>query len=57
MTMAHEHAAGVLEAHDRLRQASRVKGPRHRVEPKLPVDVVGTYVSLPYASRVMQDEA
>lgn len=46
-TMAHEHAARVLEAHERVRQASRVKGIRHRVEPKLPVDVLGVYVCLP----------
>jgi hypothetical protein len=45
--LAHDHAARVLEAHERVRQATRAKGIRHRVEPKLPVDVVGVYVCLP----------
>jgi hypothetical protein len=33
-------------AHERVRQATKTKG-RHRVEPKLPVDVLGVYVCLP----------
>lgn len=37
----------LLKAHRRVRQASRQKGVRHRVEPKLPPDVLGVYVYLP----------
>jgi hypothetical protein len=37
----------LLEAHRRVRQASRQKGVSQRVEPKLPPDVLGIYVFLP----------
>jgi superfamily II DNA or RNA helicase len=47
---AHENAAQILAAHDRVREAVKAKGTRHRVEPKLPVDVLGAYVYLPEAS-------
>lgn len=44
---AEERGEELLEAHRRVRQASRQKGVRHRVEPKLPPDVLGVYVYLP----------
>jgi len=45
--LAHERAARVLDAHERVRQATKARGIRHRIEPKLPVDVLGVYVCLP----------
>jgi len=45
--LAHENAARILAAHERVRDAVRAKGVRHRVEPKLPVDLLGVYVYLP----------
>lgn len=45
--LAYEDAARILAAHERVREAVRAKGLRHRVEPKLPVDVLGVYVYLP----------
>ena len=44
---AHQRAAQLLESHQRVRQAARVRGLRHRVEPQLPPDVLGIYVYLP----------
>ncbi len=44
---AEERGEELLEAHRRVRQASRQTGVRHRVEPKLPPDVLGVYVYLP----------
>ncbi len=44
---AEERGEELLEAHRRVRQAARQKGVRHRVEPKLPPDVLGVYVYLP----------
>jgi hypothetical protein len=40
----------LLEAHRRVRQAARLRGLSQRVEPKLPVDVLGLYLYLPVAS-------
>lgn len=37
----------ILEAHRRVRRAVRVTGVTQRIEPKLPVDVLGVYVYLP----------
>ena len=37
----------LLEAHQRVRQASRIRNLRHRIEPQLPPDVLGIYVYLP----------
>jgi len=37
----------LLDAHRRVRVASGLKGVSHRVEPKLPPDVLGIYVYLP----------
>lgn len=44
---AHQRATDLLEAHRRVRTASRVKGISHHVEPQLPPDVLGIYVYLP----------
>jgi len=44
---ARERAERLLQAHERVRSAIRMKGVRHRVEPKLPPDVLGIYVLLP----------
>ena len=40
-------ADALLKAHTRVREASHVTGVRYRVEPHLPVDVLGIYVLLP----------
>jgi len=45
-TIAVERAAAQLAAHDRVREASRVKG-RVTIQPVLPVDILGAYVLLP----------
>jgi len=45
--IAQENALRILTAHERVREAVRARGLRHRVEPKLPVDVLGVYVYLP----------
>ncbi|MDO9530029.1 MAG: helicase-related protein [Syntrophales bacterium] len=37
----------LLNAHRRVRRASRIKNVRHRIEPKLPPDILGLYVYLP----------
>jgi superfamily II DNA or RNA helicase len=44
---ARERGAELLEAHRRVRTASRAKGISHRVEPQLPPDVLGVYIYLP----------
>jgi hypothetical protein len=44
---AQKTALRILTAHERVREAVKAKGLRHRVEPKLPVDVLGLYVYLP----------
>ncbi|MBL8818724.1 MAG: DEAD/DEAH box helicase [Planctomyces sp.] len=44
--VAAERAATQLEAHERVREASKVKG-RVSIEPVLPVDILGAYVLLP----------
>ncbi len=40
----------LLDAHQRVRQASRQKGTHIHVEPNLPPDVLGIYIYLPNAS-------
>lgn len=37
----------LLEAHQRVRRASKIRNVRYRVEPQLPPDVLGIYVYLP----------
>ena len=44
---AEERGRELLDAHQRVRRAAHDRGVRHRVEPKLPVDVLGLYVYLP----------
>jgi superfamily II DNA or RNA helicase len=44
---AKERAAAVLDAHTRVRKAAQTRGLSHRVEPQLPVDLLGVYVYLP----------
>ena len=44
--VANNHAQILLESHRRVRDAAKHRG-RYRVEPKLPVDVLGIFVYLP----------
>jgi superfamily II DNA or RNA helicase len=44
--LAAERASAQLEAHERVRQAARVRG-KLTVEPILPVDILGAYLLLP----------
>jgi len=44
---AHDRAVALLEAHERVREASRARGRKPEVEPFLPVDVLGVYIYLP----------
>jgi hypothetical protein len=37
----------LLSAHDRVREAARIRGTKYAVEPQLPVDILGVYVYLP----------
>lgn len=46
-SLAGERAERLLDAHRRVRTAARAKGLTYRVEPLLPVDVLGVYVYLP----------
>lgn len=48
---ARQRADQLHEAHTRVREAAREKGVRVRVEPQLPVDVLGVYVYLPAPTR------
>jgi hypothetical protein len=45
--IARGRADALLQAHTRVRTASRAGGVRYRVEPHLPVDLLGIYVLLP----------
>lgn len=45
--LAHDRGKAILDAHIRVRTATKQRGVRHRVEPSLPVDVLGLYVLLP----------
>lgn len=47
---AQDRAAALLEAHERVREASRSRGKRPEAEPFLPVDVLGIYIYLPVGS-------
>jgi len=49
--IAEQHSQEILEAHRRVRQASRLRNVRHTVEPHLPPDVLGVYVYLPVSGR------
>jgi hypothetical protein len=46
---ARERGEELLDAHRRVRTASRTKGVSYRVEPQLPPDVLGIYIYLPKA--------
>jgi hypothetical protein len=45
--LANERGKTLLEAHRRLRKATRTTGTSQRIEPKLPVDILGIYLYLP----------
>lgn len=45
--IATAHARELAEAHRRVRQAAQTRGLQTRVEPQLPVDVLGMYTYLP----------
>ncbi|MBI3273377.1 MAG: DEAD/DEAH box helicase [Planctomycetes bacterium] len=47
--MARARGEELLDAHRRVRVASRLRGVRYRVEPQLPPDVLGVYIYLPIA--------
>ncbi|HEY6407557.1 MAG TPA: helicase-related protein, partial [Ktedonobacteraceae bacterium] len=49
--VAHERGGELLNAHRRVRSAAQVRGVRYRVEPQLPVDVLGVYMYLPKCSE------
>jgi superfamily II DNA or RNA helicase len=42
----------LLDAHRRVRQASRTRGVSHRVEPQLPPDLLGVFILLPLPGRI-----
>lgn len=44
---ARARAQELLEAHDRVRSAARLRGISNKVEPQLPPDLLGVYVYLP----------
>jgi len=44
---ARHRGEAILDAHKRVREATRTTGVRYAVEPQLPVDVLGIYVFLP----------
>jgi len=45
--VARDRGEELLEAHQRVRTAAKMKGVRYRVEPILPPDVLGIYIYLP----------
>lgn len=45
--VARQRGEVLLEAHQRVRKASKIRNVGHRVEPQLPPDVLGIYVYLP----------
>jgi hypothetical protein len=44
---ARQRAGELLQAHERVRRAARLRGGKTQVEPQLPVDILGIYVFLP----------
>lgn len=46
-TLARRGGEELLEAHHRVRKALRLTGVNQRIDPKLPVDILGVYVYLP----------
>ena len=47
MLFRSERGEDLLNAHRRVRAAAQIRGVRYRVEPQLPVDVLGVYMYLP----------
>ena len=47
--VARKRGDELLEAHKRVRRATRATGISQRIEPKLPVDILGVYLYLPAA--------
>jgi hypothetical protein len=47
--VAQDRGEELLTAHRRVRAASQARGIRYRVEPQLPLDVLGIYIYLPVA--------
>jgi len=45
--VAQQRGEELLNAHRRVRSASQIRGVRYRVEPQLPLDILGIYVYLP----------
>jgi hypothetical protein len=45
--VARQRGEELLDAHQRVRRASKIRNVRYRVEPQLPPDVLGIYVYLP----------
>ena len=45
--VARERSQALLDAHRHVRAASQTRGVRYRVEPQLPLDVLGVYMYLP----------
>jgi hypothetical protein len=45
--LARRRGQDILAAHKRVRKAMRITGITQRIEPKLPLDVLGVYVHLP----------
>jgi hypothetical protein len=45
--MARLRAKTLLEAHTRVRESAKLKGPT-RVEPVLPIDILGCFILLPH---------
>ena len=45
--VAHQRGEELLEAHQRVRRASKIRNVRYRVEPQLPPYVLGFYEYLP----------
>ncbi len=45
--VAQQRGEELLDAHRRVRSASQARGVRYRVEPQLPLDILGVYVYLP----------
>ena len=46
---AQEREEALLAAHRRVRTAAQARGVRYRVEPQLPLDLLGIYIYLPTA--------
>jgi len=45
--VARQRGEELLDAHQRVRRASKVRNVLYRVEPQLPPDILGIYVFLP----------